>query len=65
MSGQDWIEAGDQLCSLNDVCDFSFYDGQILIQPLHRVGFGGVTIDEITTPWDDFIDTRPARVTVR
>lgn len=65
LAGQDWIEAGDQLCSLNDVCDFSFYDGQTLIQPLQRPDFGGVIVDEITTPWDDFIDTQPALVTVR
>jgi len=65
LPGLDWIEAGDQVCSLNGVCDHFFYDGQILVQPLTRVDAGGVVISELKTPWDAFIQPRPAEVTVQ
>lgn len=65
MSGLDWIEAGDRACSLNGVCDHYFYDGQILVQPVMRMTADAVVIDELHTPWDDFIRTRPAQVTVQ
>jgi hypothetical protein len=63
--GQDWVEAGDQVCSMNGICDYTFYDGQTLVHPAQRIDFGGITVEEIATPWDDFIDTEPAEVTVR
>ncbi len=65
LSGLDWIEAGDQVCSLDGVCDHYFYDGQILVQPVTRMDAGGVVINELTTPWDDFIQPRPAEVTIQ
>ncbi len=63
--GLDWIEAGDQVCSLNGVCDYFYYDGQILVQPATRIEAGGVVINELVTPWDDFIQLIPAEVTVQ
>jgi hypothetical protein len=64
-SGLDWIEAGDQLCALNGVCDSFFYDGQILVQPVVRIAAEDVVIEELRTPWDDYIQARPAEVTVQ
>jgi hypothetical protein len=64
-SGLDWIEAGDQLCALNGVCDSFFYDGQILVQPQVRIAAEDVVIEELRTPWDDYIQARPAEVTVQ
>jgi len=63
--GRDWIEAGDQICALNGVCDYFFYDGQVLVQPVTRMDVGGVVINELATPWDDFIQSSPAAVTVQ
>jgi hypothetical protein len=65
LPGQDWIEASDQLCALNKVCDFTYYDGQTLNQPVEQIDFGSITIDEISTPWNDFINIKHAQVTVR
>jgi hypothetical protein len=65
LPGLDWIEAGDQVCSLNGVCDHFLYNGQNLVQPVNRIDVGGVTINKFSTPWDDFILTRPAEVTVQ
>lgn len=65
LPGQDWIEASDQLCSLNKVCDFSYYDGATLIQPVQQIDFSGITIDEISTPWNAFVNIEPIQVTVR
>ena len=63
--GQDWVEAGDQVCALNGICDYTFYDGQTLLQPAQRLDFAGITVAEMATPWDGFIDTEPAEVTLR
>jgi hypothetical protein len=65
LSSLDLIEAGDRTCSLNAVCDHHFYDGQILVQPVKRTTAEDVVIDELHTPWDDYIRTRPAQVTVQ
>ncbi|MEZ5572725.1 MAG: hypothetical protein R3E64_11950 [Halioglobus sp.] len=65
LSGLDWIEAGDQVCALNAVCDHFFYDGQVLRQPVTRIDGGGVVIAELSTPWDAFIQSRPFAVTVQ
>ncbi|MCB1842180.1 MAG: hypothetical protein KDI09_04390, partial [Halioglobus sp.] len=61
----DWVESGDRVCSLNGVCDASFYDGAILNQPLQRVGPDGITTRLLTTPWDAFIEAQPSQATVR
>jgi hypothetical protein len=65
LSALDLIEAGDRVCSLNGVCDHNFYDGQILVQPVKRIGADDVMVDALQTPWDDYIRTRPAHVTVQ
>ncbi len=65
LPGLDWIEAGDMVCSVNGICDHFFYDGQILVHPVTRIDVSGITISELSTPWDDFIQTRPAEVTVQ
>lgn len=54
----DWIEAGDIVCHLNDVCDMWFYDAETLDVP---VGVAvDVSIDAMRTPWDAFISSAPA-----
>ncbi|MEH6589032.1 MAG: hypothetical protein V7746_02185 [Halioglobus sp.] len=61
----DWIETLDQVCSVNQVCDGHFYDGQTLSRQASRIDTSGVTIDRVRTPWDDYIQPFPAQVTVR
>jgi len=63
--GLDWVEAGDQVCSLNGICDSFFYDGQLLVEHVMRIDAGAVTIDEFDTPWSEFIQTRPAEVVIQ
>ncbi len=63
--GQDWVEAGDRVCSLNGICDDFYYDGQLLLAPAQRVDSSGVQIQAIATPWDAYIDTNTVRVDVR
>jgi hypothetical protein len=63
--GLDWVEAGDQVCSLNGICDSFFYDGQLLVEHVTRIDAGAVTIDEFDTPWNRFIQTRPAEVVIQ
>lgn len=59
----DWIEAGDIVCYLIDVCDKWFYDAETLDVP---VGVAAdVTVDEIRTPWDEFISPVPSVVFFR
>jgi hypothetical protein len=65
LSALDLIEAGDRVCSLNGVCDHNFYDGQILVQPVKRIMVDDVMVEALQTPWDDYIRTRPAQVTVQ
>ena len=65
MPSRDWIEAGDHVCSLNRVCSSFFYDGQTLGEPVMGIDFGGIAIETIATPWDDFIQDYPSQVTVQ
>jgi hypothetical protein len=65
LSGLDWIEAGDSACSLGGVCDYFFYDGEILVEPVLRIAAEDVVIDKLRTPWEDYIRTRPTEVTVQ
>jgi len=62
--GLDWVEAGDQVCSLNGICDSFFYDGQLLVEHVTRIDAGAVTINEFDTPWNGFIQTRPTQVVI-
>jgi hypothetical protein len=61
----DWVETLDQVCSVNQVCDGHFYDGQTLSRKASKIDASGVAIDRFHTPWDDYIDPHPAQVTVR
>lgn len=61
----DWIEAGDRICATNGVCDGFFYDRATLMAPLSRVDAAYVTLNELRTPWDAFIDPTPASVMLR
>jgi hypothetical protein len=61
----DWIEAGDIVCRLNDVCDMWFYDAETLDVPVGVPATDAVTVDAIKTPWDAFIAASPAVVFFR
>jgi len=53
----DWIEAGDTVCSINGICDRYYYDAETLDVPV-KVS-SNVSIAELATPWNGFIDTVP------
>jgi hypothetical protein len=59
----DWIETGDNVCYANGVCDKFYYDAETLDVPVHRPA--EVTVEEIATPWDEFIDATPTIVFYR
>jgi hypothetical protein len=59
----DWIEAGDIVCSLNDVCHVRYYDAETLDVPVRRPAT--VEVSAISTPWDEFLDLDPAMVFFR
>lgn len=55
----DWIEAGDEVCHLNDVCDKVYYDAETLDVPVGVAPVGAVRVNAISTPWDEFISPIP------
>ncbi len=59
----DWIEAGDQVCHMNGICDKLYYDGETLDVPVHLPN--SVTLYTIATPWNAFIDATEAVVFYR
>ena len=59
----DWIEAGDDTCHRSGVCDRYYYDAEHLDVPANVPA--NVTVDELSTPWDAFIDSSPATVFFR
>ena len=65
LTSQDWLEAGDRVCSVNGICDEFFYDGQLVFTPALRANAPAVQIQEILTPWDGYIDSAAARAGVR
>ena len=65
LTGQDWLEAGDRVCSINAICDEFFYDGQLLFTPYRRASSPAVQVEEMVTPWDDYIDSATVRAGVR
>jgi hypothetical protein len=65
LAGENWLEAGDRVCSLNGICDDFFYDGALLLLPALRAEYPAVQIHAITTSWDAYIDTGAARAGVR
>lgn len=59
----DWIEAGDDTCHRNGVCDRYYYDAEALDVPVKVPA--SFTIDELSTPWDRFLSSEPAAVFFR
>jgi hypothetical protein len=55
----DWIEAGDIVCHLDDVCDMWFYDAETLDVPVGVPATESVTVTELATPWDTYISPLP------
>lgn len=59
----DWIESGDDVCAANGICDAYYYDAETLDVAVHEPA--EVTVEELSTPWDDFIDPTPSLVYAR
>ena len=59
----DWIEAGDDLCHRDGVCDRFYYDAEVL-DVAAKIPVD-VTVDELVTPWNPFIELEPAAVFFR
>lgn len=59
----DWIESGDNVCYANGVCDKFYYDAETLDVPVHQAS--EVTVDEFSTPWNEFVSATPANVFFR
>jgi hypothetical protein len=65
LAGTSWIETVDRSCSLNDICDHFFYDGGLLLDPVKRGSGAAVSITNIETPWNSYINSSSAIVGVR
>ncbi len=63
--GLDWLEATERVCSLNDVCDEYYYDGQRVTVPAQRASGAALQVTNIVTPWNSYIDTGAGRAAVR
>lgn len=59
----NWIEAGDNVCYANGVCDKFYYNAETLDTPVHRAT--EVTVDAFTTPWSQFVSATPSIVFYR
>ena len=59
----DWIEAGDEVCTIVGVCDKVYYDAETLDVPVRVVS--DVTVDEFETPWNEFLADEPSLVFFR
>ena len=59
----DWIEAGDNVCYTNGICDKFYYDAETLDVPVHRPA--EVTVNEFSTPWNEFVSATPSVVFYR
>jgi hypothetical protein len=64
-TSQNALEASERACSLNDVCDEFFYDGQLLLTPMLRANAPAVDLHAIKTPWDEYVDAATVRAGVR
>ncbi|MFT4518840.1 MAG: hypothetical protein ACI9JM_001225 [Halioglobus sp.] len=64
-AGLNRLESGDRVCSLNDICDEFFIDGQQLMEDAHQADGIAVTINAMATPWDSYVDMSGARADVR
>lgn len=65
LAGLNWLEAGEWVCSLNNVCDKVFYDSALLTAPVARADQVATEVLALHTPWDGFIDAGAARAGVR
>jgi len=63
--GLDWLESGDLVCSINDVCDKIYIEGQQLMEPAQLADTPAITLNAMTTPWDSYINTAAVRAGVR
>lgn len=54
----DWIEAGDIVCHLDDICDLHYYDAETLDVPVQVPA--DVSVSELSTPWGAFVSPTPA-----
>ncbi|MEM9464954.1 MAG: hypothetical protein AAGA90_06260 [Actinomycetota bacterium] len=59
----DWVEVGDLACRTNGICDAIYYDAETLDVPVGTPS--AVSVDAMTTPWDEFIGLEPAAVFFR
>jgi hypothetical protein len=59
----NWIESGDNVCYANGICDKFYYDAETLDTPVHRPA--GVTVNEFSTPWSEFVSATPSIVFYR
>jgi hypothetical protein len=59
----DWIEAGDDTCRLNGVCDRYYYDAEVLDVPVKVPAT--VDIEQLSTPWNEFIEPAVSAVYFR
>jgi hypothetical protein len=59
----DWIEAGDDVCHLDGICDKFFYDAETLDVPVHVPA--EVAVNEFSTPWNEFVNASPSVVFYR
>ena len=64
-AGINRLESGDWICSLNNICDEFYIDGQHLMEDAHQADGTAVTIDAMATPWDSYVDMGGARADVR
>lgn len=59
----EWVGAEDYVCFSNGICDKWYYDGETLDVPVQVPDV--VTINDMSTPWDAFIEATPSRVFFR
>ncbi|MDE0952940.1 MAG: hypothetical protein OSA45_16925 [Halioglobus sp.] len=64
-AGLNRLESGDRVCSLNNICDEFFIDGQQLMEDAHQADGIAVIVNTMATPWDSYVDMSGARADVR
>jgi len=65
LTGANWLEAGDRVCSVNGICDKFYYDGALATIPAQRVDTVATVITTLESPWNAYIDTNAVRSGVR
>ena len=59
----DWVEAGDDVCYLNGICNKLYYDAETLDVPVALPV--DVTVNTFSTPWNAVVSEQPAVVFYR